>query len=600
MTLSITPAEKYNDYINNYKFCCDNEKKKLNRISWLRLAAFLILCLSVYSFIKTSSQMFTIFLSFITFIYLIILYGRIKKKIAYYSRLVEINVQSLKRGNDEWHSFPDDGSEFINFEHRFAHDLDIAGKGSVFQWINTTNTPLGRLRLKETLFEPEKDVEIIQKRQKAVIELSSKIEWRQKIQAMGFVKGKKFNEPSEFLEWIEDDVKIIRSKVFHSTIRVLPIITISLFIIPFIISSLPKSLFLISLCVQLIVILIYNKSIRRIFKLTDKYKEDIKSYFNIIKTIEEEKCDSEYLNDLVKPFFQLKKNASEMIKKLDIISDYMNLRFSSFHFIINMISLWDFHCLLAIENWKDSAGKKIKQWLEIVAEIESVSSLAIILHDNPEWAMPEFFEDRNKLIAENAGHPLISKVERVNNDIELKGAGNIHIITGSNMSGKSTLLRTTGVNLILAYAGAPVCASFMKCSVMDVFTSMRISDNLEKNISSFYAELVRVRMILEDSEKDNPMLFLLDEIFRGTNSRERKIGAMAVLKLLSKRGTTGMVATHDLELAELSSIDASKFENFFFRENYKDNKIQFDYIMRKGISDTMNAVYLMKMVGIDV
>jgi DNA mismatch repair ATPase MutS len=289
-----------------------------------------------------------------------------------------------------------------------------------------------------------------------------------------------------------------------------------------------------------------------------------------------------------------------IIKKLDTITDFMNLCFSSLHFIINMITLWDFHCLFAVDKWKRSAGIHLRQWLKVTGELESISSLALIHHDNQGWTMPELVTEKNIFSAMDAGHPLISGKTRINNDINIIGSGNIHIITGSNMSGKSTLLRTAGINLVLSYAGAPVCASGMKCSVMNIYSSMRISDNLEKNISSFYAELVRIRMILEASKSPGQMIFLLDEIFRGTNSRERKIGAVAVLKELSERGVCGLVATHDLELAELSSVDEKKFENYFFRESFKDNEISFDYKMRKGVSDTMNAVYLMKMIGIDV
>jgi DNA mismatch repair ATPase MutS len=296
----------------------------------------------------------------------------------------------------------------------------------------------------------------------------------------------------------------------------------------------------------------------------------------------------------------LNRKASECISKLDSLIGFINLRYSSIHFPVNIITLWDLQFYISLEKWKSRAGTHLRDWLIALGKYEELSSLAILLYDNPSWCFANIIDKPYHLKAVETGHPLIHHKERVANDLHLDGAGSIMLITGSNMSGKSTMLRTIGINLILSYAGAPVCAKNFECSLMNIYSSMRISDNLEKNISSFYAELIRVKMIIEAAQSGTPMIFFLDEIFRGTNTRDRKTGAITVLKKLSSDGVMGLVSTHDVELAELENDTGLNLKNSYFRETYKDNSIHFDYIMREGISDTSDAIYLMRMIGIEI
>ena len=239
------------------------------------------------------------------------------------------------------------------------------------------------------------------------------------------------------------------------------------------------------------------------------------------------------------------------------------------------------------------------KWIEAISETETLVSLATLKYEHPEWTMPVVTEDNPKLIAYALGHPLIGS-NCVCNDVEIRPNQRTLLITGSNMSGKSTLERTAGINLALAYCGAPVFASVFECSVMELVTCMRVKDDLDQHISSFYAELIRIKRIVELSQTGKPLIFLLDEIFKGTNSLDRHTGASVLIKKLLEHNTVGIVSTHDLELADLENETDGIVKNFHFQEHYTDNQIQFDYKLYGGVSTTRNAVYLMRLAGIDV
>jgi DNA mismatch repair ATPase MutS len=268
------------------------------------------------------------------------------------------------------------------------------------------------------------------------------------------------------------------------------------------------------------------------------------------------------------------------------------------HFVLDTVVFWDIQWLWSFRAWKRVNGARLRTWLEAVASLEALSSLAILPFENPEWRVPEVTEGPPLVSARRMGHPLLPPDRRVANDFELGKPGEILIITGSNMSGKSTLLRTVGINLVLAYAGAPVCAEDFRCALLHIHTSMRLRDDLEKRISSFYAELLRVKGIIEAARGGSKVLFLVDEIFRGTNSKDRHEGATAVLRQLHSLGSAGLVSTHDLELARLQEMEPAHFRNAHFQESYQDGRISFDFRLREGVSTTTNAIHLIRMVGL--
>lgn len=303
--------------------------------------------------------------------------------------------------------------------------------------------------------------------------------------------------------------------------------------------------------------------------------------------------------ELKADLFCNEKAASQQIKQLDNIAGAVAFKYNPIvYFVINNLFFWDFHCLFALEKWKAGSGPSLRKWVNNLGIYEALASLAMVAQLNPDWCFPEFDQERLFLAAEQMGHPLLGNQQRVNNNFKIDKQ--IAVITGSNMSGKTTLLRTIGINLVLAYAGAPVCARKFNCSIMEIYTSMRISDDLNSGISTFYAELLRIKMIIDFSKNKQDMIFLIDEVFRGTNSRDRVIGARNVVLNLNKDWIIGLISTHDHELCKLENEANGRIVNYHFMESYTEDEIKFDYLLKPGPCTTSNAKYLMKMAGIEI
>lgn len=576
-------------------------KKMYDFISTLRLVTIILALALTYIFIKVERSPYISYgmiSSYALFIFLIIKHANISSKLKRAKCMIAINQKYVDRMNNKWVDFSDSGEENLDADYPYLEDLDIFGKESLFQLINTTNTFYGRKKLIRLLKKPEKNIEDILDRQEAVKELSEKIDFCQELDYYGQCREKSMQDPTGLLNYYENSNKVIKTQWIKGIIYILPIITILTFFLVISLKMYQFSYLLLFFAILHIVVCIIGFfKISPILNSLHKFKNDLESYANILALIEKEKFNSNYLKKLKSDLFCKDGSASKSIKKLNKTVDMIDLRYNAILYgILNIILLWDYRCLFSLEKWKDSYGRLVRKWTEVIAEFESVSSLAVLLQINPKWTFPKFTTQNTMFSAEEMGHPLIDDESRVCNDVNIKN--NIFIVTGSNMSGKTTFLRTIGVNLILAYAGAPVCSKNLKCSIMDIFTSMRISDNLNEGLSTFYAELIRIKMIIEHLPKRRPMIFLIDEIFRGTNSKDRIIGAKNVIKHLSRDWVIGLMSTHDFELCDLGNRD--KIKNYHFSESYSDGQIGFDYKLREGRSYTTNARYLMKMVGIEI
>ncbi|MBI6872301.1 DNA mismatch repair protein [Clostridium aciditolerans] len=585
-----------------YENLLKKQVHSINFISALRLIVFIAAAgLVIFSYMIKKYYFIIIILIGFAILFLILLnkHSRIRYNKKCSTLMCKINESSLKRLKGEWKSFEDDGSDFLKDDHNYSKDLDIFGKGSLFQYINTASTYLGREKIKYMLTAPNYNIEEIYDRQEAVKELSDNLGWRQRFMAEGKIATEEKKNPELLFKWGKEKNNLFSSRKFILMTYSLPIITIGVILLYFLSHSIPYYFPLICMGVQTIIIKFNSEKSSKILDAVYKYKKDIEVYNRMLNLIEKKRFKDRYLVKLKKNLtgenkITATKQINELSKLVNLISDRANF----FYQIINIVTFWEYHCLIRLERWKKESGECIEQWLNVIAELEALSSLAIIKHDYPEWVMPEINNSSLILEAKNIGHPLITK-NRVCNNLKIDKTERILLITGSNMSGKSTLLRTTGINLVLAYAGAPVCAETFCCSVMNIYTCMRISDNLEENISSFYAELLRIRKLIDATKEKESVFFLLDEIFRGTNSKDRHTGAKVLIEKLSNENALGMVSTHDLELADIEEKN-KKVKNYHFREHYKNNEIHFDYKLRSGVSTTRNAIYLMRMAGIDI
>lgn len=574
-------------------------KRNYNFISVLRL---FITILVLFLFYRIFSVGFTlvlggfILLSFVFFIFLTKVHELVYQNIIIEENSIKLNKDDTERLNGGWRVFEDKGEEFLDEKHPFINDLNIFGENSFFQWINITETIFGRRKLRDLLLgEKELIKDEIIKRQEALIELSENIELREKIySALIKNKKRKFNE-EEFLDFCEDKNYSFIGKPLNIIRIVGPILTI-LALAFYITGKMSFIYFLLLFMVNLAVLKFATKEVENGLNLFENIKFVMGGYLEALKAIEKSDFKSSKLKEL-KNNLLVSGGASSSIKKIYNISAWLYDRKNIFYIILNGLLYWDFQVIYRAEAWKKSEGDKIRKYFESFGEFEALESLSILATKREGYVIPEI-KDNFEIEAIELAHPMLKSVA-VANSFKLDNNQRVALITGSNMSGKSTFLRTLGFNCFLSYLGLPVRGEKLSIPIMNIYSLMRTGDNLEENISSFYAEILRVKMIVEAAKRGEKILFLLDEIFKGTNSIDRHDGAIVLINQLLKGKSMGLVSTHDLELCALER-ENKEIVNYNFKEYYKDNKLAFDYKLRKGISNTRNAKYLMKMAGIDI
>lgn len=577
-------------------------ERQSNRLSNLRLLFFLAAVLATVLAFLYADRIWgyiSLSLALLLFIALLLLHDKIIKRADYYSRMSEINQQYLQRITGDWAGFPDNGKEYQNLRHRYSNDLDIFGQASLFQWINTTNTYHGREYLRKLLESPDHDRESIIKRQNAIQELASNLELCQALQCAGIYSRDYMKNPEKLFAYAEDRKRLFSRKNYEYIFYILPLITLSAMLISYFWHSFSWYIPLGLITIQIIINFCTSKQVNLVLAAIYAYKTKVGIYQRLLELLEKQAFVDDYLLELKAAFFSDALAASKQIKGLDTIAGAVALKYNPIiYFIVNSLFFWDFHCVFALERWKARSGPSLRIWVNNVGIYEALASMAMVSQLNPDWCFPKFDQGKLFLAAKEMGHPLLTSRQRVNNDLKIEKQ--IAVITGSNMSGKTTLLRTIGVNLVLAYAGAPVCARKFNCSIMEIYTSMRISDDLNSGISTFYAELLRIKMIIDFSKNKQRMIFLIDEVFRGTNSRDRVSGARNVLLNLNKDWIIGLISTHDYELCELENDKSGRIVNYHFIESYTDDEIRFDYHLKPGACKISNAKYLMKMAGIEI
>ncbi|WP_105615674.1 MutS-related protein [Vallitalea okinawensis] len=598
----MNPKEQYIKDRDRYKKQLEQLNNQLNFYSNLRLLIIVIgIILSIW-FYSQHSYLYlfnTLIITLVVFLGLVAIHHRIHTLETKTSALYQLNDCGVKHIDGQWSQSEENGEEYIDDSHSYSWDLDIFGKHSLFQWINHTNTLMGKEKLRDALINPVKSIDVISKRQKAVIELISIMEWVHEFRATGIINKNLKQDYKKLLRWCKEVNSLYSTAVLKFLVRLLPIISLSMLTFAYF-TPISYSYGVILIAIQVIITIINFRTRHEIVASMSQYRQQIKVYEQMIKSIEKQQFQSLLLKSLQNQMiYQEKELASMQIKKLDGIMDMLSLRQMQFYVLFNIITIWDYHCVIALENWKNKYGKHLEKWLDSLGEFEALISLGTIAYEQSNWVMPTITKN-HEIKAEEIGHPLINEKDRVCNHITFGESSTSLLITGSNMSGKSTFLRTIGINLVLAYAGGPVCATSFSCPILNIYTSMRVKDDIDNKVSSFYAELLRIKNIIKAIDKGEKVFYLLDEIFKGTNSRDRHIGAKTLIKKLSNEQTLGLVSTHDLELADLAFEPHSRIKNFHFQEYYKDNKIYFDYKLYKGVSDTFNAVYLMKQIGIEI
>lgn len=482
--------------------------------------------------------------------------------------------------------------------HPYAGDLDITGPVSLLARLDTTHTSAGAHTLAAWLSSPAPQAEIVP-RQEAVKELAQKRELRQELEGAVLDTGRERLDARAFVELMQKKGLIEEKPWLRFVAPSLPLLTVGLGIAGSM-GYLHPWVWLLPLAVQILIVRQTEPRSREVYQAMGERKGFVDAYQRLFTVVEGADLEASRLQELRARLDVEGSPPSSQMKRLNRWTSWYELREQGIVWIfVNPLLLWDLNCLTGIEAWTQHVGRKCGAWFEALGEVEALAALSVLLDQDIYATMPEVVEE-GALVAKDIAHPLLPFETRVANDVELAGSGTCLIVTGSNMAGKSTLLRAVGVNIVLALAGGPVIARELQVPRVRVRASMRIADSLQTGASYFQAELARLRLVVHRAEAEPPIFFLLDELLRGTNAKARHIGARAVVKHLIERGAMGFVATHDVALSALETERAGQVGNVHFTDVIHDGQMTFDYHLRPGVVKTSNALRLLAEVGIEV
>jgi len=594
----IMKKQVFEQEIKTYETLLKKQTATYKKIGYIKLFHVAFMGYFIYQIFTLNDNIILLMISGVIILLLIgfwIFHAKLREGINYSKGMIQMNQCQLDRITGAWVGFADLGWEFVNHDHPYASDLDIVGQKSIFQFLNSTNTWHGRQQFASDLLDPNYTTAQIQARQKAVVELSDDIPFVNRIKYQFAQIG--VHGAAKFIpKWLADKRTFLTNSILKALAIYVPLINLLLAIFVFLTRQ--TTLYTLVFALFFCQLLIWGAS----FFKTGKYLDDIshlsynlEAYTDVIQTIQAHKFSSSKLVQIQQNLAHNETSAYVAIKELARLSGRANMRRNSIAFVIlNLVLLYDITTAIGFQAWKEKYAQYAEDWFINLGEFESLLSFSNLPNVITNVCLPEITQEKC-IKANEMGHPLIVNEKRINNDVNLND--DIFIISGSNMSGKTTFMRTVGVNLVLARAGSFVCAQKMNTSQFEMITSMRIADDLNEGISTFYAELKRVKSIVELAKKEAWTIFFIDEIFRGTNSVDRLIGAKTILEKLDAIGVVGMITTHDLELCKLAETNA-RIKNFSFMEHYGEKTILFDYKLHKGKSQTTNAEYLMRMMEI--
>jgi DNA mismatch repair ATPase MutS len=573
-----------------------SELKKISEqivtISIIRVAIAVAFFVVIYFSITTRPLIYTLPVLIILFAIFVKRHSKAYAEKIRLQNLVKINEQERAALKGDYDTLPT-GSEFTDIHHPFAHDLDLFGEGSLFQYSNRSNTRDGKKKFAESLTSPLPDAKAILSQQTSIRELAPNVNFRQDIQAGGMEIQETAKDREQLREWLAHPAFVYGKRILPYLLIVIPTLTVASIALAFF-YDLAQLFAILLVLVQWTMLGLYGKRVSAFHEYISRKKNILEKYAQLLHILSKESFQSPQLQ-------RLAHDAKEADKEVKALASLVNSLDARLNFltaaIVNSVLLYDLQCVYRLEKWKAVHASQLNLWLDTIAETEVLCSWGAFAFNNPDFSYATIHHDL-KLSAKSLGHPLIMRAERITNDVFIGVDQRIQIITGANMAGKSTFLRSIGVNLILALAGAPVCASSFECSMIHLRTGMRAADSLKDHQSYFYAELNRLKSIMDELQKDKPLLVLLDEILKGTNSNDKLSGSLAMVKQLLPHPCLALIATHDLALGELAQKHPDAIKNFCFEANIEDDQLHFDYQLKSGLAQKMNATFLMKKMGI--
>jgi hypothetical protein len=541
---------------------------------------------------------------FVVFAILVVRHARIEEQAAWHEAIVAVNRRALARIARRWDALPpgDPPSGVDIAEHPYAQDLDLFGRVSLFRWLGPAATAAGSARLAAWLLAPAEPDEI-RARQAAAAELAPLEDWREQVAAHGVLAGGG-DEPGaqRFLAWAEGPGALGRREPWFHALVVALTATLWITIAMHATGAVDEAYWLYPLLVNITLSFGMTKTILSSFERAGAGQRTLGRYAALLEDATGPRFASRWLQDVQARLRAEGTLAPACMRRLARILGFAELRSGAalLHFPIQALTLWDFHVLFALERWRRHVGGRVRGWFDALADLDALSCLAGVRHDNPAWAAP-VLADAPLYRASDLGHPLLPDDRRVGNDIQIGPPGSLVLVTGSNMSGKSTLLRAVGLNAVLAQAGAVACASRLELPPLDLQSSIRVQDSLELGLSYFMAALARLKGVVDAAEHprgNRVLLYLLDEILQGTNSAERGIAVQAVARHLLAAGAIGIMTTHDLNLAAEEPLKSSARLVHFTEIVDEHGVMRFDYRLRDGLATSRNALRLMQLIGI--
>jgi ABC-type multidrug transport system fused ATPase/permease subunit len=586
---------KTEDFYTNTKAEFEKEaavlKSKSVKLSIFRFAVFLTTCFLIYYAFGDYPLVFIIaFIGVLLFFFLVSMHINLKRQRNIIDAKIRINKTEIRVLNRDFQHL-ETGQEFVDPAHSYSNDIDLFGNGSFFQYINRTNTSDGRVALANAFTENKTTG--ISEQQIALKELSKKVVWRQHFAALAsLISVKKTSK--DIVNWIVgyDNVlpkSSLKIQAVFSTISLVLIALISFGIIPF-------TCIVIWFFIGLIITARVVKKTDNLYSETDKVSGIFRQYHQLLNEIENAVFTSQILKEKQQIITSEDKKAAVIFKEfasiLDAFDQRNNIVISVFG---NGLFLYEVHAVCKLEKWISRYKHTVERWFEVVAFFDAENSLANFHFNHPKFVFPEISSEKQVIESLNLGHPLLKVEKRIDNDFNIKKE-EFFIITGANMAGKSTFLRTVSLSIVMANAGLPVCATSFKYAPIKLITSMRTSDSLSEEASYFYSELKRLKFIVDQIENEDYFI-ILDEILKGTNSKDKAIGSKKFVEKLSKSKSTGIIATHDVSLCELEREFAG-IKNYYFDAEIIENEMYFDYSLKNGVCKNMNASFLLQKMEI--
>jgi ABC-type multidrug transport system fused ATPase/permease subunit len=590
------PLTTYQQLLSKYTEEYTALNKKLGWLSFIRLLVFIgIIGFGYYYLVHREVYwIVTSLILLVVFLYCIRLYDVIKSRADFTKALIDINSNEISFLKENNLVYPD-GKEYIDPHHPYSYDLDLFGDGSLYKYLNRTTTSVGKEKLAQSLLYP--DTGIIKERQEAIKELSGKPGFRQHIHASGSIHIAEQKDIDKMKSWLAIPPAFANTGSYYFLL-LFPLATIT--ILSFYLFSENETLlniFFGLFTLNLAITFSFARKMTKQMAVSNVITKVLQQFAEQLKKIEKESFQSSLLQKLKSRLKHGEISASQSIQGLASLFKYLdfilNLVVSVF---LNGFFLFHIHVLFALDKWKKKNANNVMNWLEVIGEFESLHCFANLSFNNRNFCYPEILS-KEGLLATEMGHPLIRSDKRICNDVSFQQEKFI-VLTGSNMSGKSTFLRTLGINLVLARAGSALCAKSFTLFPYDLHVSMRISDSLQDSESLFYAELKRLRSIIEHLQSDNKTFVILDEILRGTNSNDKHNGTAGLIIKLAAYKTFGIIATHDLTIAGMSAAYSGYMTNKCFESVIVNDELIFDYKLKEGVCSKLNASFLMKRMGI--